>query len=175
VLNTDDRPVVANRAPRITYAPDSVPRDRLLELLQQLSLEPIQLVDGATDSEWTRLSAYWRARDEFLAAGRNVRPSADVRDMLAQVREPLLAVLGTSPDFRPAYDPLLDMAEALATVDPAAACRLLGDLSSVQPARPEAATAMSGLSCPSHNCVAGPCEASCPDSRKLHERLPHPQ
>ena len=28
-LNTDDRPVVVYSAPRITYAPDSMPRDRL--------------------------------------------------------------------------------------------------------------------------------------------------
>ena len=36
--NTDDRPVVAYRAPRITYAPESLPRDRLLALLQELSI-----------------------------------------------------------------------------------------------------------------------------------------
>ncbi len=37
-LNTDDRPVVAYRAPRITYAPDSLPRDRLIALLRELDL-----------------------------------------------------------------------------------------------------------------------------------------
>ena len=37
--------------------------------------------------------------------------------MLAQVREPLLAVLRISPDFRPAYDPLLRMAGALVAID----------------------------------------------------------
>ena len=37
--NTDDRPVVAYRAPRITYAPDSPPRDRLIALLRELSIE----------------------------------------------------------------------------------------------------------------------------------------
>ena len=36
--------------------------------------------------------------------------------MLAQVREPLLSVLRISPDFRPAYDPLLSMAAALARI-----------------------------------------------------------
>ena len=35
--NTDDHPVVAYRAPRITYAPDSRPRDRLIALLRELS------------------------------------------------------------------------------------------------------------------------------------------
>ena len=58
--------------------------------------------------------------------------------MLAQVREPLLDVLHTSPDFRPAYDPLLRMAVALSRIDRDAARTLLGQLQQVQPARPEA-------------------------------------
>ncbi len=33
--NTDDHPVVAYRAPRITYAPDSLPRERLIALLRR--------------------------------------------------------------------------------------------------------------------------------------------
>ncbi|HEY6235787.1 MAG TPA: hypothetical protein VIW69_11855, partial [Candidatus Elarobacter sp.] len=37
-LNTDDRPVVAYAAPRITYAPDSLPRDRLIALLRELEI-----------------------------------------------------------------------------------------------------------------------------------------
>ena len=53
-----------------------------------------------------RLSAYGAARNQFIESGRDVRPTGDVRQMLAQVREPLLSVLRTSPDFRPAYDPL---------------------------------------------------------------------
>ena len=53
--------------------------------------------------------------------------------MLAQVREPLLGVLRISPDFRPAYDPLLRMANALNERDPAAARALLADLARVQP------------------------------------------
>jgi spermidine synthase len=47
-------------------------------------------------------------------------------------------VLRISPDFRPAYDPLLRMAGALAQSDPAAALELLGELQQVQPARGEA-------------------------------------
>ena len=59
--------------------------------------------------------------------------------MLSQVREPLLSALRISPDFRPAYDPLLRMAAALAPSDPAAALALLSELQQLQPARPEAA------------------------------------
>jgi spermidine synthase len=51
----------------------------------------------------------------------------------------LLAVLRTSPDFRPAYTPLLGMAAALANEDPAAAQALLAQLQQAHPHRPEAA------------------------------------
>jgi spermidine synthase len=146
-LNTDDHPVVAYRAPRITYAPDSLARDRLLALLRELTIAPGELIDAATDSDWSaRLQAYWSARDRFIAAGRAVQPTPDVRRMLSQVRQPLLTVLRTSPDFRPAYDPLLRMALALAGSDTAGARQLLGELARVQPARPEAAQALRELS-----------------------------
>ena len=139
-LNTDDHPVVAYLAPRVTYAADSLPRDRLIALLRELSITPGEVADHPPDAGWTtRLAAYWQARDRFIEAGRDVQPSADVRRMLAQVREPLLSVLRTSPDFRPAYDPLLSMAVALAGVDRPAALQLLGELASVQPARSEPA------------------------------------
>jgi spermidine synthase len=66
--------------------------------------------------------------------------------MLSQVREPLLAVLRTSPDFRPAYDPLLRMATALGRIDAATARALLTELQHAQPSRPEAAQALRELS-----------------------------
>ncbi len=137
--NTDDHPVVAYQAPRITYAPDSSPRDRLLALLYELSVDPAELVSAATDPAWTRrLAAYWEARNRFIEAGRDIRPAANVQAMLSQVREPLLSVLRVSPDFRPAYDPLLRMAAALAPADNAAARELVRQLIVLQPMRPEA-------------------------------------
>ncbi len=146
--NTDDHPVVASLAPRITYAPDSRPRDRLATLLAAFSIEPADvIVPGAVADAGHRLAAYWSARNRFIEAGRSVRPSGDVQAMLAQVRLPLLAVLRHSPDFRPAYDPLLRMASALARTDPPAARALLTALAQVQPARPEAAAAL-GLAAP---------------------------
>jgi spermidine synthase len=66
--------------------------------------------------------------------------------MLSQVREPLLSVLRISPDFRPAYDPLLRMATALGRIDVAAACALLTELQQAQPSRPEAAQILRSLS-----------------------------
>ena len=121
-LNTDDHPVVAYAAPRITYMADSLPRDRLLSLLQQVRLQPAELLGAqAAPADAARLAAYGAARQRFLQAGRDVKPSADVRHMLAQLREPLLAVLRTSPDFQPAAEPLRRMATALAASDPVAA------------------------------------------------------
>jgi spermidine synthase len=143
--NSDDHPIVAYRAPRLTYAPDSLPRDRLLALLGELDVAPAEVVSAPPDADWPRLAAYWRARDRFLQAGRGVQPSSDVRRMLAQVQEPLLDVMRISPDFRPAYDPLLQMAAALAHTDAAGARALLGEMARLQPTRPESRLALARM------------------------------
>jgi len=46
-------------------------------------------------------------RNGFIEVRRGVQRSSDPIRMLAQVRDPLLAVLRISPDFRRAYDPPL--------------------------------------------------------------------
>ena len=149
VANTDNLPVVAYRAPRITYAPDSSPRDRFIALMHELSVEPGQLIADAPDAAWPgRLSAYWLARDRFIESGRNVHPSARVEDMLAQVQEPLLSVLRASPEFRPAYDPLLAMATALARSNVSGARALLSELTQLQPSRKDAAEVLAQLDAP---------------------------
>lgn len=145
-FNTDNHPVVAYRAPRITYAPESLPRDRLISLLHEVEIWPDELIAMQGESDWSvKLAAYWKARNLFIEAGRDVRPVSDPRGMLAQVREPLLSVLRVSPDFRPAYDPLLRMAAMLGQSDVGAARALLAELKQVQPARPEAALALRDL------------------------------
>lgn len=144
--NTDDHPIVTYRAPHITYAPESLPRDRLIALLHELSIEPSELLGASTDAAWThRLAAYWTARNRYIEAGRNVRPSANVEDMLSQVREPLLSVLRISPDFRPAYDPLVRMATILGRTDVHAASALLMELTQIQPTRSEAGLALNQI------------------------------
>jgi len=151
-LNTDDHPVVAYRAPRITYAPDSLPRDRLIALLREVGISPDELLTATGDASlseraWaSRLVAYWTARDRFIEVGRDVQPTQDVRRILGQVREPLLSVLHVSPDFRPAYDPLLRMAAALGRSDASAARALLIELQRAQPLRPEAGQALREMS-----------------------------
>jgi spermidine synthase len=135
--NTDDHPVVAYRAPLITYAPDSRPRDRLIALLHELAIDPRELIVRTADEGWPRrLSAYWAARNRFIEAGRDVLPSPDVRQILAQVRQPLLDVLRISADFRPAYDPLVRMARILAQTDAPGANTLMSELAQLQIADP---------------------------------------
>jgi spermidine synthase len=146
-LNTDDRPVVAYRAPRITYAADSRPRERLLALLGQVTVAPEELLVADADATRAmRLSRYWTARNRFIEAGRDVRLSGDVRVMLQQVREPLLAVLSISPDFRPAYEPLVRMGAALGRSEPEEARALLTQLERLHPGWPEARAALAQLS-----------------------------
>ena len=138
-LNTDDHPVVAYAAPRVTYQPDSRPLDRLQVLLKQWQVSAHEVIGDANDGgTHARLEAYWQARSQFIAAGSEVRPTADLTAMLAQVREPLLQVLRVSADFRPAYDPLLAMAQALAAQQPIDARALLSELARLAPQRTEA-------------------------------------
>jgi len=54
-------------------------------------------------------------------------------------------VLRISPDFRPAYDPLIAMAMALARSDVTAARTLLAELTRLQPARAEASRMLAQL------------------------------
>lgn len=141
-LNTDDRPVVVYAAPRITYVADSLPRDRLTTLLDAWTVDAGEVF---APDDARRFAAYREARRLYLAAGRDVRPTNDVVAMLAQVEGPLLAALRTSPDFRPAYDPLVRMGMALGRTDPDGARRLLSSLAAIQPDRPEARDALARM------------------------------
>ena len=125
--------------------PTRSPRDRLIALLRELSHRtrsadsPHRRSDASLAAA---LAAYWLARDRFIESGRDVRPSPRVDEMLAQVTGPLLSVLRISPDFRPAYDPLLSMATTLARSDASGARALLTELARIQPARAEATEAL---------------------------------
>jgi spermidine synthase len=137
-VNTDDHPVVIHRAPYLTYAQTSEPRERLVELLNAFDITPDDVLAPGDILTRARLTAYWSARTRFIEVGTHVRLSDDVQTMLNQVRRPLLQILRASPDFRPAYDPLLSMAVALSDYDSAGARALLMELVDTQPARPEA-------------------------------------
>jgi spermidine synthase len=117
--------------------------------LDAVDVAPRDVFANAPDvSLAPRVAAYWQARNRYLAAGRDVQPVGDVRAMVARVRAPLLAVLKVSPDFRPAYDPLLSMAAALAEVDRDAGLDLLRALAEASPSRVEAVRALRDLDRP---------------------------
>jgi spermidine synthase len=137
--NTDDHPVVAYLAPRLIDSEDAGPSARLIELIRALSLLPDEVLGQnpmAEDAQ--RLRAYAKARTIFLEAGRGVQPNLGAARMLDRVEAPLMAALEASADFRPAYEPLLQLARALSATDPARGSRLLEALDSVHPHRPDA-------------------------------------
>lgn len=116
--NTDDRPVVVHQAPWATYAPPSTPRERLLQLLDELQPRAAELLRTPQGPEADRMQAYWAARRRYLDFGATVRPAADPGEMLRRVQAPLLDLLRASPEFRPACEPLVAMARALRDSDP---------------------------------------------------------
>jgi len=143
--NTDDLPVVAHRAPRLAYAPDSTPRQRLGALLDRLEVRDVPAPQEASGTPADRLARYRQARNRFLRTGMDVQPVPDPRVMADRLRAPLLDIVRLSPEFRPAYDPLLRIASALAPLDPEAADTLLRDLEQANPGRPEAARQRAAL------------------------------
>ncbi len=141
-LNTDDRPVVTFQAPRFAYGNPEPAERRLLALLDAFSASPEAILETATDEDSRRaeqrLAAYFGARDRFIRTGVGVEETADVRRLVQELREPLLAVVRVSPDFSAAYNPLLAMAYRLHRTDPGSARTLLQDLEIANPLRIEA-------------------------------------
>jgi len=117
-LNTDDLPVVTHRAPWVSYSPQETPRNRLANLMQRLAPRANDVIGSGQSAEALRLEAYWAARAKYLAFGMAVRPNPDPLVMLEQLRAPLLDMVTISPDFRPASEPLLALAEAVRETDP---------------------------------------------------------
>lgn len=147
----DDRPLVAYRAPRLRDTPGQGPRERLRQLIDTLGADPAVVFSlqpgSAADADFgRRVAAYWRARQHHLVAGMQVRPVADLNAMLAQVQGPLLHSLQLSPDFRPAYEPLLRMSLALGRSDPERAQALLVRLNAIRPLPVDAAAVLQQLS-----------------------------
>jgi spermidine synthase len=117
-VNTDDHPVVAHRAPWVNYSPGEPARDRLLSMVRSLAPRLDGVVRDPKSADAARLYAYWKARNKYLAIGMAVRPHPDPRVMLERLRDPLLAIVAMSPDFRPASEPLLALSQAVRASDP---------------------------------------------------------
>ena len=135
-VNTDDHPVVAHRAPWLNYSSNQPARARLAALMRALPPPPAALSDDPRSADATRLSAYWKARSAYLAVGMSVRPDPDPHVMLQRLRDPLLRIVAISPDFHPASQPLLALAQAVRTSDPALSAEVEAELRqalSVQP------------------------------------------
>ncbi len=134
--NTDDRPVVAYGAPWASYSPSEAPRYRLATLMQRLAPRATDVIGPSQGADAHRLEAYWAARAKYLAFGMVVRPDADPRVMLAQLRRPLLDMVASSPDFRPASEPLLALAEAVRETDPDLSAQVKSSLMTALSSRP---------------------------------------
>lgn len=124
VINTDDRPWVVHRAPWLNYAAHDAPRDRLLALVQSWTPRLDGIVRSPRSAAAARLLAYWQARNAYLAVGMRVTPHPDPGVMLQRLREPLLRIVASSPDFHPAAEPLRALAQAVRSTDPALAAQV---------------------------------------------------
>lgn len=137
-LNTDDKPVVMFEAPRSVDFADRPAHETLFALLTATSPKPTQVLAPAHNAQQEqvhqRLADYWSARDSFLRAGAGMRRPQSSRELLASIREPLLACARKSRDFAAAYNPLLALAQEMYGTDPSAARELLVALEVAQPA-----------------------------------------
>ncbi|MCG5234865.1 fused MFS/spermidine synthase [Xanthobacter oligotrophicus] len=144
-VNTDDRPLVTTDAPRIAYAGTDTPADRLVALLAALHPMPEEVLDTADPDARRRLAAYWRARDAYLETGAQTLAARGPRDVIGTLAPRLIEIVRMSPDFEPAYAPVLAMARQRAVSEPAAARRLLEALDRANPARPDARRLLAAL------------------------------
>ena len=127
-VNTDDHPVVAHRAPWISYASRQTARERLAILMHAMAQVPKGILSDPNSADAARLLAYWKARGAYLALGMTVQPDPDPRVMLGRLQAPLLRIVATSPDFRPAAEPLAALARAVRSSDPDLAAQVEADL-----------------------------------------------
>jgi spermidine synthase len=142
-LNTDAFPAVLFGAPRFVYGNPGPPQQRLMALIDAFSPPDPESILAAVVTEEdhiarTRLSAYWAARDSFLALGTQVDRTADATRLYRTTSEPLLAVVRRSVDFSAAYFPLISIAYDIYPHDRDASYELLSALERANPMRPEA-------------------------------------
>jgi spermidine synthase len=148
-LNTDDNSLITQLAPLAVYENSNITWKKFSSLIAGFSPKVSDVFLPAASLEeaqiLARIQNYWDARNKFIALGSTVRASDDIQKMLAQLRQPLIKIILTSPDFRPAYDPLLNIASSLAMTDKTAARSLYYELGQINPQRNEARKALEQL------------------------------
>jgi len=141
--NTDDYPFVTLDAQRNVRALSAPPSALLLTVIRALRPESADLLqqadlDATQDAIATRLAAYWQARDRFLEAGAALKGDPRGLALVNAAAPALLESIRISPEFDPAYNPLIGMARSLMASHRAAAEQLLREIDSAAPSRKEA-------------------------------------
>ncbi|MFK4531584.1 spermidine synthase [Bradyrhizobium japonicum] len=138
--NTDDYPFVTFDARRNVRALNAAPWSLLLAIIKDIRPDPNELLaDGAErDALGARLSAYWAARNRFLEAGASLPGDPRGAALIEAASPGLIDALRLSPEFDPAYGPLMGMARSLLGSDRVAAARLLRKINDAAPSRREA-------------------------------------
>jgi spermidine synthase len=151
--NTDDYPLVALDAQQNVRALGASPSELLLTVVRGLrpdSAELLQNVDRASldpnpGATARRLAAYWQARDRFLEAGAALKGDPRGLALVNAAAPALLESIRISPEFDPAYNPLMGMARSLVASHRAAAEHLLHEIDNAAPTRKEARALLDGL------------------------------
>ena len=138
--NTDDYPFVTFDARRNVSALTAPPWSLLLAVIRTMQPDAAELLDPPHRAALgERLGAYWRARNSFLEAGAALPGDPRGIALIEAASPGLLAALRLSPEFDPAYVPLMGMAKSLMASDREAAARLLRAINDAAPSRGEAA------------------------------------
>lgn len=137
--NTDDYPFVTFDARRNVLALTAPPWSLLLSVIRTIQPDPEELLAGPQRAALAeRLRAYWRARDRFLEAGAALPGDPRGKALIEAASPGLLESLRLSPEFDPAYAPLIGMARSLLGSDRITAQRLLRAINTAAPMRNEA-------------------------------------
>ncbi|WP_084293052.1 spermidine synthase [Bradyrhizobium sp. WSM3983] len=146
-MNTDDFPFVTFDAERNVRALSAPPWSLLLDTIRSIRTDPEELLEASRSGDFPRrLASYWAARNRFIEAGAALRGEPRGRALIDAAAPELIETLRLSPEFDPAYRPLLGMAQALAASDRPAARRLLKAITSAAPGREEAGQMLKQIS-----------------------------
>jgi spermidine synthase len=149
--NTDDHPFVALDAQRNVRALAAPPSALLLTVVRVLRPDSAELLrdadrtslDSKQEAMAQRLAAYWQARDRFLEAGAALKGDPRGPALVNAAAPALLESIRISPEFDPAYHPLMGMAHSLMGSHRAAAQHLLHEIDDAAPSRKEARALLS--------------------------------